>query len=64
VDSTSVCALHLQEAGVIKGTPQKLLAQGPDWHLLNELKRELKDEQRDCAASCLPTGCDRVEFDT
>jgi NitT/TauT family transport system substrate-binding protein len=43
VDSTSVCALRLQEAGVIKRTPQTLLAQGPDWRLPNELKKELKD---------------------
>jgi hypothetical protein len=64
VDSTSICALRLQEAGVIKSTPQKHLAQGLDWRLLNELKKELKDWEQDYAASCLATGCDRVEFDT
>jgi hypothetical protein len=49
---------------VIKSTPQKDLAQGPDWPFLNELKKELKDWEQDYAASCLTTGCDRVEFDT
>jgi len=28
--------------GMIKSTPQKLIAQGTDWRFLNELKRELK----------------------
>jgi hypothetical protein len=49
---------------VIKSTPQKDLAQGPDWRFLNELKKELKDWKQDHAASCLTTGCDRVEFGT
>jgi NitT/TauT family transport system substrate-binding protein len=35
-------ALRLQEAGLIKSSPQKLLARGTDWRFLNELKRELK----------------------
>ena len=35
-------ALRLREAGMVKGTPQKLIAQGTDWRFLNELKRELK----------------------
>ena len=35
-------ALRLHEAGMIKSTPQKLLAQGTDFRFLNELKRELK----------------------
>jgi len=35
-------ALRLQEAGFIKSTPQKLMAEGTDWRLLRELKKELK----------------------
>ena len=35
-------ALRLLEAGMIKSTPQKILAQGTDWRFLNELKKELK----------------------
>jgi len=35
-------ALRLREAGMVKSTPQKLIAQGTDWRFLNELKKELK----------------------
>jgi NitT/TauT family transport system substrate-binding protein len=35
-------ALRLHEAGMIKSSPQKILAQGTDWRFLNELKKELK----------------------
>jgi NitT/TauT family transport system substrate-binding protein len=35
-------ALRLHEVGMIKSSPQKLIAQGTDWRFLNELKRELK----------------------
>ena len=28
--------------GMIKSTPQKVIAQGTDWRFLNELKKELK----------------------
>ena len=35
-------ALRLREAQMVKGTPQKLIAQGTDWRILNELKTELK----------------------
>jgi NitT/TauT family transport system substrate-binding protein len=41
-DSVRFYALRLQEAGMIKSTPQKIIAQGTDWRFLNELKRELK----------------------
>jgi len=27
---------------MIKATPQKIIAQGTDWHFLNALKKELK----------------------
>jgi len=35
-------ALMLRDVGMIKMTPQKLLAQGTDWRFLNEPKKELK----------------------
>jgi len=34
--------LRLHEFGMIKSSPQKIIAQGTDWRFLNELKRELK----------------------
>jgi hypothetical protein len=30
------------DAGFIKSTPQKIIAENTDWRLLDELKRELK----------------------
>ena len=41
-DTVRFYALRLQEAGMVKASPQKLVAQGTDWRFLNELKRELK----------------------
>ena len=41
-DSVRFYALRLHEAGMLKSSPQKLIAQGTDWCLRNELKRELK----------------------
>ena len=41
-DTIRFYALRLHEAGMIKTTPQKLIAQGTDWRFLNELKKELK----------------------
>jgi NitT/TauT family transport system substrate-binding protein len=35
-------ALRLHEAGMIKSSPQKIIAQSTDWRFLNELKKELK----------------------
>ena len=35
-------SLRLREAGMIGGTPQRIIAQGTDWRFLNELKKELK----------------------
>ena len=35
-------ALRLREIGLIKSTPQKIIAQGSDWRFFNELKEELK----------------------
>jgi NitT/TauT family transport system substrate-binding protein len=33
---------RMREAGFVKSTPQKIIANGTDWRFLNELKRELK----------------------
>jgi hypothetical protein len=33
---------RLHDVGMIKSTPQKLIAQGTDWQFLNEPKKELK----------------------
>jgi NitT/TauT family transport system substrate-binding protein len=41
-DSVRFYALRLHEAGMIKSTPQKIIAEGTDWRFLNELKQELK----------------------
>ena len=41
-DTLRFYALRLHEAGMIKSSPQKLIAQGTDWRFLNELKKELK----------------------
>jgi NitT/TauT family transport system substrate-binding protein len=35
-------SLRLREVGMLKGTPQRLIAEGTDWRFLNELKGELK----------------------
>jgi NitT/TauT family transport system substrate-binding protein len=41
-DTVRFYALRLHEAGMIKSSPQKIIAQGTDWRFFNELKRELK----------------------
>jgi NitT/TauT family transport system substrate-binding protein len=41
-DTLRFYALRLHEAGMVKSTPQKIIADGTDWRFLNELKRELK----------------------
>jgi NitT/TauT family transport system substrate-binding protein len=41
-DTLRFYALRLHEAGMIKSSPQKLIAEGTDWRFLNELRRELK----------------------
>ena len=41
-DTLRFYALRLREAGMIKSTPNKLIAGATDWRFLNELKRELK----------------------
>jgi NitT/TauT family transport system substrate-binding protein len=41
-DSVRFNALRLHEIGLIKSTPQKIIAQGTDWRFFNALKKELK----------------------
>jgi NitT/TauT family transport system substrate-binding protein len=41
-DTVRFYALRLHEAGMIKSSPQRLIAQGTDWRFFNELKQELK----------------------
>ena len=41
-DAVRFYALRLQEAGMIKSSPQKIIAQGSELRLVNELKKELK----------------------
>jgi NitT/TauT family transport system substrate-binding protein len=41
-DTLRFFALRMYEVGLIKSTPQELIAEGSDWRFVNELKRELK----------------------
>jgi NitT/TauT family transport system substrate-binding protein len=41
-DTLRFYALRLHEAGMIKSSPQKIIADGTNWRFLDELKRELK----------------------
>jgi NitT/TauT family transport system substrate-binding protein len=41
-DALRFYALWMREVGIIKNSPQKIIAEGADWRFLNELKRELK----------------------
>jgi NitT/TauT family transport system substrate-binding protein len=41
-DAMRFYALRLHEVGMIKSSPNAILAQGTDWRFLNELRRELK----------------------
>ena len=41
-DSLRFYALRLHEGGMIKTSPQKLIAQSTDWRAFNELRKELK----------------------
>jgi NitT/TauT family transport system substrate-binding protein len=41
-DTMRFYALRLHEAGLIKSSPHKIIADGTDWRFLNEVKRELK----------------------
>ena len=41
-DTIRFYSLRLHEIGMIKSSPQKIIADGTDWRFLNALKRELK----------------------
>lgn len=41
-DSMRFYTLRMQETGMIKSSPQQIIAAGTDWRFLDELKRELK----------------------
>jgi NitT/TauT family transport system substrate-binding protein len=41
-DTVRFYSLRLQEVGMIKSSPKKIIAQGTDWRFLKELKKELK----------------------
>ena len=41
-DTVRFHALRLREVGMIHAAPDKIIAQGTDWHFLDELKQELK----------------------
>jgi NitT/TauT family transport system substrate-binding protein len=41
-DAVRYYSLRLNEAGMIKSSPQKIIAQGTDWRFIRELKKELK----------------------
>jgi NitT/TauT family transport system substrate-binding protein len=40
-DTLRFYALRLNEAGMVKSTPDELIAKGTDWRYLNEVKQEL-----------------------
>jgi NitT/TauT family transport system substrate-binding protein len=41
-DTMRFFSLRLREVGMIKSSPNKIIADAADWRFLNELKRELK----------------------
>ena len=41
-DTVWFYALRMRDVGLIKSSPQKIIADGTDWRFLDELKRELK----------------------
>jgi NitT/TauT family transport system substrate-binding protein len=41
-DTVRFYALRLRKAGMVKSGPRQIIAQGTDWRVLNELKKELK----------------------
>ena len=41
-DTIRFYTLRMRDAGFIRLTPQKIIAESTDWHFLDELKRELK----------------------
>jgi NitT/TauT family transport system substrate-binding protein len=41
-DTVRFYSLRLREGGIVKSSPQKIIAQGTDWRFLDQIKRELK----------------------
>jgi NitT/TauT family transport system substrate-binding protein len=41
-DALRFYTLRMQETGMVKSSPQDIIARGTDWRFLDELKRELK----------------------
>jgi NitT/TauT family transport system substrate-binding protein len=41
-DTVRFYALRLHEAGIVKSSPQRIIAQGTDWRFFDQLKKELK----------------------
>jgi len=41
-DTLRFYALRLNEAGMVKGSPNDIIARGTDWRFFNELKKEMK----------------------
>jgi NitT/TauT family transport system substrate-binding protein len=41
-DTVRFYALRLHEAGMVRSSPQRIIAQGTDWRFLNELTKEMK----------------------
>jgi NitT/TauT family transport system substrate-binding protein len=41
-DTVRFYSLRMNEVGMIKSSPQKIIAQGTDWKFLRELKKEMK----------------------
>ena len=43
-DTIRFYALRLREAGMLKSSPAKIVADGTDWRFLNEVRRELESD--------------------
>jgi NitT/TauT family transport system substrate-binding protein len=41
-DTIRFYAVRLHEAGMIRSSPKRIIADGTDWRFLNELRKELK----------------------
>jgi NitT/TauT family transport system substrate-binding protein len=41
-DTVRFFSLRLHEAGMLKSSPQEIIAKGTDWRFLDDIKRELK----------------------
>ena len=58
-DTLRFYALRLHEVGMLKSTPQKLLAEGTDWRFLNELKQRVEDLGERSTSVRISTGKER-----